>query len=283
MPRALNAVLALSLGATPALAQTMGPDQVEPEAFSPAEVEAAAKDPKKYTLDPASVRFSKVDAKEPIPGLPPPPSVPDSSGIDIGRIINIAKEIWAFIEKNQPVTDITTSYGTAVPAGITHWSQLTGWKEPEGTVYGFNAKNGYGMEVVNVRYQVLRTWGGSYNGKGKYLTNVTVKPLRATVAWGYRLNMNVEIPSVTNEGTAEAPLAAMLMNVGWSIKTIIKNDTGTSVYSLKGDGAYREMGGPFEKGYQERTEKALERIRPPAAPSGPRPDSPCRIGYPGLC
>ena len=34
----------------------------------------------------------------------------------------------------------------------------------------------YGTEVVKVRYQVLRVHSGSYKGKGKYLSSVTVIP-----------------------------------------------------------------------------------------------------------
>ena len=70
----------------------------------------------------------------------------------------------------------------ALPAGLTHWDSLSGWKPPKGTVYGFYAKNLYGMKVIDVEYQVLRTYGGSYKGKGRYLTGVTIEPLLVSVA-----------------------------------------------------------------------------------------------------
>lgn len=229
-------------------------DAQEPLSFTPEMFQAAQKDPQRFTLDEASVEFYAVgasmqsqDVGTKPPSMPPPPG--GGGGQDpvvvLDRILNLAERIWKIIEKNRPVVDIKTSYANALPEGITHWSQLAEWQAPEGTVYGFTAKNLYGVTVIDVRFQFLRSHSGSYKGKGKYLNGVTIEPLRAEVAWGYSLGMNAEATSVANAGTSEAPLAAMTFKQKWAIDTVVKHSEGTSVYYLQGDGVFREIGGPF--------------------------------------
>jgi len=271
MPRRGAALAALLLvAATAAYAQTK-PDA---KPFTDRMIQAAKDDPKAYTIDESSIRIQNLGpALSPKQlGLPEPknpknptkPGGDDGSGQDplviIDQIINLGQKIWAIIEANKPVVNIQTQYGTATPQGITHWSQLAGWKPPEGTVYGFYAKNAYGTTVINVRYQVLRTCGGNYNGKGKYLTAVTIEPLNVDVLWGYKFNLGVEIPdsSIANAGTAEDPLAAMQPLVKWTIATAIKESNGRSLYYLRGDGLFKEIGGPFAQSYEDGVAKAIK-------------------------
>ena len=250
-----------------------------PKPFSDLMVQAAQDDPQAYTIDENSIRIKNLgpavgikqiglpENKNPgKPGLDPltPRAGDDGGGMDpfviIDKIINLGQKIWGIVEANKPVVNIQTQYGTATPKGIDHWTQLAGWKPPEGTVYGFSAKNAYGAQVVNVRYQVLRTCGGNYNGKGKYLTAVTIQPLTVDVLWGYKFNLSVEIPdsSIANVGTAQDPVAAMQPLVKWTIATVIKSSDGRSQYYLQGDGLFKEIGGPFAQNYQDGVAKALD-------------------------
>lgn len=215
--------------------------------FSREEVDAARKSPRAFMVDPESVRIMRVGSSEETPDPGPPVPFPP---LDPGTIINIGKEIWKIIEANKPVVDIRQSYATALPDGTAHWSQLSGWRPSEGTTYEFTYKNLLGMTVVNVRFQVLRTWGGGLDGVGKYLTSVTTEPLLVEVAWGYRFSMDASVPkeSVTNVGTRENPVAAMIHNLKWRSQTVLEDRQGTHVFHLQGDGQFRQVGGPFEQG-----------------------------------
>lgn len=192
---------------------------------------------------------------------PPPPPPGEDPTLILDRIINIGQKIWTIIEKNKPVVDVKTSYAVAVPEGTRTWGQLSGWKPPKGTVYAFKAVNTYGVTVVNVRYQVLRTYGGSYKEKGKYLTAVTIEPLKVEVAWGYKFSLFAEVPDsgIFNVGTTEDPVAGMIATVRWQIETVMKNSSGKSVYYVEGTGKFEEVGGPFERAYTKKVENALEK------------------------
>ncbi|HVE15056.1 MAG TPA: hypothetical protein VNI01_16800 [Elusimicrobiota bacterium] len=245
------------------------PSFARSETFTEPESEAARKDPARFTLESASLRIEREAADFPDPAGPgsPPDQPPPTGDVGLDRIVNIASKIWQIIEENRPVVDVRTTYAAAVPEGITHWSQLSQWSAPEGTSYRLSAKNLYGVTVVDVRYKVLRQWGGRWNGKGRYLSGVTIAPLAIDVAWGYRVSFDAAAPSVSNVGTSEDPVASMVAELKWRVATVLKHSEGTGVYYLQGDGVFRELGGPFRKPMDEAGARALSLASsPPRAP-----------------
>lgn len=225
--------------------------------FSRKERKAARQDPGYFTIDEKTIAVENLGPTVSPREITPPPGGPDAGTVDPSVIINIAAKIWDIIVKNKPVVDIQTQYATALPEGIKTWGQLESWKPPQGTIYGFTAKNAYGVKVIDVRYQVLRTYGGSYKGKGRYLTAVTVEPLRVDVAWGYKFSLKAEVPdvSIINVGTAENPLAGMTATLKWRIETPVKDSQGKGIYFMQGDGFYKEIGGPFSA-----AQRAIQRV-----------------------
>jgi len=164
--------------------------------------------------------------------------------------------------------NVKVQYASALPEGIKSWAQMGGWQRPKGTIYELSAKNAYGIQVIKLRYQVLRTTGGSYKGTGKYLTAVTVEPLLIEAAWGYHFSLDANVPdsSIVNVGTTGAPVAAMTPQLGWVISTAIKQSQGKSIYYLQGDGVFQEIGGPFKNKDLEKAKatiaKTLEETLP---------------------
>lgn len=178
----------------------------------------------------------------------------------LDNIVNLAQKIWDIIQKNQPVVNITTNYANAVPFGTSHWTQLENWSKPATKKYSFSMKNGYGSEVVKVIYQVHYTYGGDYNGKGKFLTGVTVEPLNVTTAWGYKVSLTSQVPdsTVANVGTSADPIASMQVQLDWTAHTALKDITSKAIYYVQGDGLLQEIGTPFRNGAEIKEEKRAE-------------------------
>ncbi|MEF3279389.1 MAG: hypothetical protein K6357_00245 [Elusimicrobiota bacterium] len=179
----------------------------------------------------------------------------------IDKIINIAQKIWEIIEKNQPVVNINVNYANAIPYGVQHWTQLQGWSKPATKKYSFSAKNLYGVEVVKVTYQVHYTYGGNLQGKGKFLTGVTVEPISVETAWGYKVSLTAEVPdsTIANVGTHEDPIASMQVQLKWTIHTALKDAQQKAVYYIQGDGLIQEIGSPFKS--SDNGVKAAEQIK----------------------
>jgi len=245
--------LAVALCAVPAWSQ-----------FTTKELTAAQQDPAKFTIDESSIKIERVG-----PTVSPTDIAPPQNGGGIGdalpvldQIINTAQKIWKIIADNHPVVDVHTQYATALPKGLTGWQDMSGWQPPRGTIYDLTAKNAYGLQMIHVRYQVLRTYGGSYNGTGKYLTAVTVEPLLVETGWGYHLSVDASVPdtSVVNVGTAQNPVAGMMVTLGWHISTAIKDSQGKGLYFLQGDGLFKEVGGPFSSQSLEKAKASVAKL-----------------------
>lgn len=244
---------------------------------------AAAKDPKKYTINENSV---KVEVMEYTPGmdlklspnsgmnwvpdqLKTVPEVSPSKGIQdnlvvIDQIVNLTSKIWNIIKENQPVVNVSNQYATAVPQGVASWTKLTGWQGPKGYIYTFSVQNLYGTKTVSVKYMITYTYNGQYQGKGKYLTAVTVEPLSVDVLWGYTYEMSAEVPdsSIVNVGSEEDPMAAMQLVLKWKISTVLKSSQGRSVNYIRGDGYIKEMGN-WDKSYNKdvKTLTTMEEVK----------------------
>ncbi|HAT73299.1 MAG TPA: hypothetical protein DCS63_10840 [Elusimicrobia bacterium] len=216
----------------------------EAPAFSKAEIAAASSDPLRYTIDPRSVTVELLSR--------PAPAAPTArergAAGNIVTIINIANKIWGVIKDNAPVAEVESKYAAAVPQGAASPNQLYEWKGPQTYEYRFSARNLYGAEAVSVSYKVVFSYGGKFDGKGAYLTGVTIVPGAINVLWGYKLSMSAFVPdtTITNLGTYEDPLAAMQIKLSSKISTVLKEWNGNSVYLIRGDGEMKTLVSPFK-------------------------------------
>ena len=211
-------------------------------AFTRAEIEAASADPMRYTIDPESIRVELISKSAPA-------AAQEERGVigTIVTIVNIANKIWGIIKENAPVVEAETKYAAAVPESASSPNQLYAWQGPAAYEYRLRAKNMYGPETVSVTYKVLFSYGGKFDGKGAYLTGVTIVPGAMSVSWGYKLSMSAFVPdtTITNLGTYENPLAAMQLKLSTKIASVLKEWDGNSVYLIKGDGGMKEIVSPF--------------------------------------
>lgn len=253
---------------------------------------------KYFTVDPSSIMIEEITDKGgtiPPPGeLPKPPSGPVinppgvkppvnptpgavdpmagfNNGISavnstvgaLDNIVNLMEKILNIIEKNQPVVNITTNYANAVPFGTSHWTQLQGWSRPATKKYAFSMKNAYGSNVVQVTYQIHYTYNGNFQGKGKFLTGVTIEPLSVTTAWGYKVSLVSEVPdsTIANVGTQEDPVASMQLQLRWVVHTMVKDMQQKAIYYVQGDGVLQEIGTPFKNAQDARLQKKVEAVQ----------------------
>ena len=154
----------------------------------------------------------------------------------VDKIINIGTKVWNVIEKGRPVANYSAQRANALPQNARRWDQLQNWQRPTSRVQSVVYKNLYGIEVVRFTYRVISLYGGDVSGIGRYIGYATVEPLEMTVAFAYSFNANTKVDAVYNMGSSANPVAGMLMNVGWTVSTILKSTTETHSYTLDGRG-----------------------------------------------
>lgn len=188
------------------------------------------------------------------------PTDPGSGGIDIDiggggiggigypgydpvldRIINVGRVIWAIVDAGKPVVNFKTDVAHGLPAGLPCWSDLEGWKPPMIKAFRMTYENLYGVNVVEFEYRVSFMYGGSHNGRGKYITHAMFQPKKINVAWGFRFDAVATVPQVVNQGTKAAPIAALQMNMNWKVTTALKNMQQGEIFYINGLGEIKHL------------------------------------------
>jgi hypothetical protein len=157
-------------------------------------------------------------------------------GISLATIINLGKEAWKIIVANQPVADVKYHFANALPQG-TRANELDGFSDLQMKSYRIYGVNGFGSTVYDTTVTLVHQFGGSYEGRGKYLETVAVVPSNVSVLWGYKLNYNVNNVAVVNVGTSEAPVASLSMAQTLEVSTVLKKQIRNTVVQFRGDTA----------------------------------------------
>ncbi len=162
--------------------------------------------------------------------------------IIVDKIINIGTKIWNVLEKGKPVANYQKmAKASAVPQNITAWQQLEGWKNPQSKYYEITYKNLYNVEVAKLVYKIIYLTNGSYKGQGKYIGYVSVEPQEFKTAYLYTFNVQAAVESVYNKGTSTNPLAGMIININWTVSTILKKETQSYSYHIDGLGNFSAL------------------------------------------
>lgn len=158
-----------------------------------------------------------------------------------GDIINLGLKLWSIVQEGEPVANVQTSYATALPRGVSCWMDMENWRAPEIKTFQVQYYNLLGMNVVDFTYSLVAVSGGQYQGRGAYIAHATVVPVHLSVLWGFGVDASATVHVVFNTGTQTDPVAAMQVQVGWSVKSIFTSEQRTAMYYLNGQGLIQEM------------------------------------------
>ncbi len=156
-------------------------------------------------------------------------------------IFQAVLKIWDIVQANKPVVNVQNKFTSALPEiAKDHWEKLVGWKPERAFSVHTTYHNLYQVKVVDLEYQVKLLYGGNVGGKGLYVASARVVPININVSWGFSLDVNVNVPAVFNAGSADNPLAAVQLDVNWTVKSVLKSDTTTETYQVQGDGLMKD-------------------------------------------
>ncbi|MBC7384957.1 MAG: hypothetical protein H7301_02195 [Cryobacterium sp.] len=159
--------------------------------------------------------------------------------IDPSIIVAVGSKVFDMVLSNGPVVTENYSPSSALPAGMTSWTELEGWKEPANRTFRLVFTNLYKQKVVEFVYHVAYTYGGNYNGVGQYLSRVEIEPATINVLWGYKLDVRGAVLNVMNAGTRENPMARIDLRLDWSVSNLLKHTQSSIRYSVQGDGLFK--------------------------------------------
>lgn len=160
------------------------------------------------------------------------------------QLIAFGKEVYKIIEAGKPVVNT----GTATPISVLPKSEkgnyidafdLENWKMPKSQKFRVVAKNGFGMKTITFEFMLIFTYGGSYEGKGAYITGAEVATTKVDVAWGYTLDADFKVQSIVNQGSTENPVAAAVLQIDYQMSTVLKDSRTSKKFMINGLGQVR--------------------------------------------
>jgi len=166
---------------------------------------------------------------------------PELHSIDWSQLVLLGEKLIEIIKSGRPVGNVRRDAVAVVPSGIQAWDRLTGWKSPVTKVYGIIAKNKLGVTVIDLRLKVSAMYGGSLNGKGRYLANVIVVPSSISIAWGFNCDVWTENRNPINMGTSANPVAGLGFDIRFRYGSALKEMIGAQDYFVTGDGLIKEV------------------------------------------
>jgi hypothetical protein len=156
------------------------------------------------------------------------------------KLIVLGKEIYQIVEAGKPVVTTQSQPVEVLPmdknAKAIQAIELAGWDRPKAKKYRIETKNYLGMSPVVFDFLVIFTYGGNYEGKGKYITGAQIKPNFVSVKWGYKFDASFKVQTVINEGTYENPIAGAVLMLDSKISTIMQEQQTNKTFYINGLG-----------------------------------------------
>jgi hypothetical protein len=168
-----------------------------------------------------------------------------------GKVIDVAKDLVALgediyrlvtkgrpsnITKYDPISVIPKVNGQPVDIMATE-----NWKMPVKKTYQVVYKNFYGFDVVTFRYSILFSYGGSYEGKGAYITAAQIIPESVSTLFGYDFTATMKLGGIQNRGSRTNPVAAATLLMEHTVRTVLKAEVATAPYFITGKGFIKKI------------------------------------------
>ncbi|MBY0415880.1 MAG: hypothetical protein K2Q18_17035 [Bdellovibrionales bacterium] len=158
----------------------------------------------------------------------------------VDKLIAIGQKIIPTIEKgkavvtNNPMTAVSVLPRLDTKDPVLH--DMGGWSIPVTKHYKIAYKNGYGSEVISFIYSVTYQYGGSHDGKGRYLTGIRASARNITVSWGFDLDATSQLIQISNVGTQDKVVAGATVEISYTVKNWTRQITTNESFFVAGDG-----------------------------------------------
>jgi vacuolar-type H+-ATPase subunit D/Vma8 len=155
-------------------------------------------------------------------------------GEDIYRLVNKGRP--SSVANYAPISVLPKVGGVAVDILDTE-----GWRMPTKYSYDVSYKNMYGIEVVKFRYSVIFSYGGSFNGKGAYLTAAQIVPETINTLFGFDFNANMKLVGLQNHGTKENPVAGAILSMEYFVGSMVQENRQVTTFHITGRGGFKKL------------------------------------------
>lgn len=170
---------------------------------------------------------------------PTPTGMLDSVIMVVDKLIAIGQKIIPTIEKGKAVVTNNSMAAVSVLPRLETVNPVVhdmgNWSIPVTKHYKIAYNNGLGSEVVSFVYSVTYQYGGTYGGKGKYLTGIRASARNINIAWGFDLDASSQLVQISNVGTVEDVIAGATIEISYTVKNWTRTITTVQSFFVAGD------------------------------------------------
>jgi hypothetical protein len=171
-----------------------------------------------------------------------------------GKVIAIAKDmvalgqtIYDLVKKGRPTNTTSFAAISVVPKDPTTKEaispfDLEGFSVPEERNFSAIVKNANDDVVVRFDYQLVYSFGGSYDGKGQYLTNVMIVPKSIQTSFGWDFSATMKLEGIMNHGSKANPIAGAIVSIKYQMNSWTKSFERNDTIHLTGAGQVKSFG-----------------------------------------
>lgn len=156
------------------------------------------------------------------------------------KLIAFGKEIYKIVDAGKPIVTIESKPVQVLPLGqgeqVINATDLTSWKAPKVKKFRVETKNYLGVSPVVFEFMVIFSYGGQFEGKGRYITGAQIRPIFVDVKWGYKFDAAFKVQTIVNEGSVDFPIAGAVLELDSSIATILQEQKASQLFYINGEG-----------------------------------------------
>lgn len=207
------------------------------------------------TLEVSDVSTNKITDPTPTPA----PTVNDrvetaSNVIRAARdVVALGEEIYKLVEHGRP--QVTTAYEpiSILPRDPSNTAanpaeryavdpfDMEGFSAPVEKMITAKVKSPVGTEAVTFQYKVIYSYGGSYNGTGRYLTGINIIPASIKVSHGWTFDSSMKLTGMMNHGTRANPIVGAMITIKYKMSSMRQAFERNDTIYISGDGSMKAM------------------------------------------
>lgn len=169
----------------------------------------------------------------------------------VGKVISVARDlvalgedIYRLVIKGKPTNQTSYAPISVIPranGAAVDILDTENWRAPVKRTYQIVYENVYGIDVVTFRYSVIYSYGGSYNGKGAYLTAVQIIPESVRTLFGFDFTATMKLGGIQNQGTKVDPNAGATLLMEYTVSSIMNAQNQVDSFFVTGKGAFKKL------------------------------------------
>lgn len=158
-------------------------------------------------------------------------------------LVALGEDVYKLVIKGKPTNTTTYAPITVVPkvnGEPVDPLEIENTRMPVKKTYEVVYENLYGIDVVTFRYSIMWAYGGSYDGKGAYLSHIQIIPEFVRTLFGYDFTATMKLGGIQNMSTRANPVAGATILLEYTVSTVMVANNETEQFFVNGVGGYKK-------------------------------------------